>query len=95
VTNFKQSRVFSLITLLLQGGLSTGDAFERWMDEKLEGKSFEDISKDAHILATDINGGGAIVFNKQNSPDLKISTAVRFSMSTPIFFSFKSYKKYV
>jgi NTE family protein len=83
-TNFKQFRGFSLITLLLQGGLSTGDAFERWMDEKLEGKSFKGISKDLHILATDVNGGGPIVFNKQNSPD-----------SIPIFFSFKSYKDHI
>jgi NTE family protein len=94
-TNFKQFRGFSLITLMLQGGLSSGDAFERWMDEKLEGKSFKDISKNLHILATDVNGGGPIIFNKENSPDLKISKAVRFSMSIPIFFSFKSYKDHI
>jgi NTE family protein len=94
-TNFKKFRGFSLITLLLQGGLSSGDAFERWMDQKLEGKTFNDIAKDLHILATDVNGGGPIVFNKENSPDLKISKAVRFSMSIPIFFSFKSYKDHI
>jgi NTE family protein len=94
-TNFKQFRGFSLLTLLLQGGLSSGDAFERWMDEKLQGKTFKDIPKDLHILATDVNGGGPIVFNKKTSPDLKISKAVRFSMSIPIFFSFKSYKDHV
>jgi NTE family protein len=94
-TNFKKFRGFSLITLLLQGGLSSGDAFERWMDQKLEGKTFNDIAKDLHILATDVNGGGPIVFNRENSPDLKISKAVRFSMSIPIFFSFKSYKDHI
>jgi len=94
-TNFRQFRGFSLLTLLLQGGLSNGDAFERWMDEKLGGKSFKDISKDLHILATDVNGGGPIIFNKENSPDLKISKAVRFSMSIPIFFSFKTYKDHI
>ena len=94
-TNFKQFRGFSLLTLLLQGGLSSGDAFERWMDEKLQGKTFKDIPKDLHILATDVNGGGPIVFNKKTSPELKISKAVRFSMSIPIFFSFKSYKDHV
>ena len=94
-TNFKQFRGFSLVTLLLQGGLSSGDAFEHWIDEKLEGKTFNDISKDLHILATDVNGGGPIVFNKKNSPDVKISKAVRFSMSIPIFFSFKSYKDHI
>tara|TARA_R110002153_G_scaffold46985_4_gene132809 strand:+ start:37897 stop:38724 length:828 start_codon:yes stop_codon:yes gene_type:complete len=94
-TNFRQFRGFSLITLLLQGGLSSGDAFEKWMDEKLEGKTFNDIPKDLHILATDVNGGGPIVFNNKNSPNLKISKAVRFSMSIPIFFSFKSYKEHI
>jgi NTE family protein len=94
-TNFSQFRGFSLITLLLQGGLSSGYAFKRWMDEKLEGKLFKDISKDLHILATDVNGGGPIVFNRENSPDLKISKAVRFSMSIPLFFSFQSYKNHI
>jgi NTE family protein len=94
-TNFSKFRGFSLITLLLQGGLSSGDAFENWMDEKLEGKLFKDISKDLHILATDVNGGGPIVFNKENTPDLKISKAVRFSMSIPLFFSFQSYKDHI
>jgi NTE family protein len=94
-TNFRQFRGFNLSTLLLQGGLSSGDVFERWIDKKLEGKLFKDISKDLHILATDVNGGGPIVFNKKNTPDLKISKAVRFSMSIPIFFSFKSYKNHI
>lgn len=94
-TSFKQFRGFSLLTLLLQGGLSSGDIFEQWMDKKLEGKTFKDISKNLHILATDVNGGGPIVFNKENSPDLKISKAVRFSMSIPIFFSFKPYKDHI
>lgn len=94
-TYFRQFRGFSLITILFQGGLSSGVVFERWMGRKLEGKLFKDISKDLHILATGVNGGGPIVFNKENSPDLKISKAVLFSMSIPIFFSFKSYKDHI
>ncbi|WP_299084312.1 patatin-like phospholipase family protein [uncultured Paraglaciecola sp.] len=94
-TDFNQFRGFSLMTLLLQGGLSSGDAFENWMDEKLQGKRFSDLPKDLHILATDVNGGGPITFNKKNSPSLKVSKAVRFSMSIPIFFSFKSYKDHI
>lgn len=94
-TDFKKFKGFSLITLLLQGGLSSGDKFESWMDEKLSGKTFSQISKELHILATDVNGGGPIVFNRINTPHLKISKAVRFSMSIPLFFSFKSYKNHV
>jgi NTE family protein len=37
-TNFKKSRGFSLITLLFHGGLSSGDAFESWLDNQLQGK---------------------------------------------------------
>jgi NTE family protein len=94
-TNFKKFRGFSLLTLIFHGGLSSGDAFERWIDTQLQGKIFSDIDKDLHILATDVNGGGPIVFNKQNSPDLKVSKAVRFSMSIPLFFSFQSYKDHI
>ncbi|MGJ8680884.1 patatin-like phospholipase family protein [Paraglaciecola sp.] len=94
-TDFKQFKGFSIITLLFQGGLSTGDKFENWMDRKLKGKTFAELPNNLHILATDVNGGGPVVFNKTNSPNLKISKAVRFSMSIPLFFSFQSYKKHI
>ncbi|MFT6896790.1 MAG: NTE family protein [Paraglaciecola sp.] len=94
-TNFKKFKGFSLFRLLRQGGLSSGNSFEAWMDEQLGGLTFADIDKDLHILATDVNGGGPVVFNKVTSPTLKISQAVRFSMSIPLFFSFQSYKDHV
>ncbi|MFQ3220607.1 MAG: NTE family protein [Paraglaciecola sp.] len=94
-TNFKKFKGFSLFRLLRQGGLSSGNSFEAWMDEKLGGLTFADIDKDLHILATDVNGGGPVIFNKVTSPALKISQAVRFSMSIPLFFSFQSYKHHV
>jgi NTE family protein len=62
------------------------------MNEKLEGKSFKNISKNLHILTTDLDGGGPIVINKQNYLDLKISKAVRLSMPIPLFFSLKHTK---
>lgn len=94
-TSFKKFRGFSLLTLFFHGGLSSGDAFERWIDTHLKGKLFSQVEKDLHILATDVNGGGPIIFNKQNSPDLKISKAVRFSMSIPLLFSFQSHKNHI
>lgn len=94
-TNFKDFKGFSLLTLLFQGGLSSGDKFESWMDEKLQGKTFSQIYHNLNILATDVNGGGPVTFNKVTSPDLKVSKAVRFSMSIPLFFSFKSYKEHI
>ena len=94
-TDFKKFKGFSLFRLLRQGGLSSGDQFEAWMDKQLQGLTFSDIEKDLHILATDVNGGGPVVFSRKTSPDLKISKAVRFSMSIPLFFSFQSYKEHV
>ncbi len=94
-TNFKQFKGFSMLTLVFQGGLSTGDKFEEWMDEKLHGKTFSDINHQLSIVATDVNGGGPVIFSRKNTPNLKISKAVRFSMSIPLFFSFKTYKEHI
>ncbi len=94
-TDFNQFRSFSLIRLLMDGGLSSGDKFEQWMDDILESRTFSDMDLNFHVLATDVNGGGPIVFDKKNTPDLKVSRAVRFSMSIPLIFSFKTYDKHV
>jgi NTE family protein len=94
-TDFKIFRGFSLFRLLRQGGLSSGDKFEQWMDKHLKGLTFNELEKDLHILATDVNGGGPVVFNRQTSPNLKVSQAVRYSMSIPLFFSFKYYNDHL
>ena len=56
--------------------------------------------EDIHIVAigSDIKSeaqdlkGRTVVFNKENAPDLKVSQAVRYSMSIPLLFSFKPCK---
>ena len=95
VTDFKQFTEFSIVRLLREGGLSSGDVFQRWIDEQLEGAVFADLPLDLHILATDVNGGGPVLFNKQTSPDMKVSEAVRYSMSIPLIFSFKPFKEHL
>lgn len=94
-TNFRQFRGFSLIRLLRDGGLSSGDKFEHWMDRQLNGKTFEQLDIDLHIVATDVNGGGPVIFNRVTAPTMRVSQAVRFSMSIPLLFSFKSYKEHL
>ncbi len=94
-TDFNKFRSISLLRLLMQGGLSSGDKFESWIDQKLEGREFKDMAMDFHVLATDVNGGGPMIFDKTNTPDLKVSRAVRFSMSIPLIFSFKTYQEHV
>lgn len=90
-TNYNQFREFSLLGLLRNGGLSSGDVFERWIDQLLEGKTFAQLDKELHIVATDVKKGSPVIFDRQNTPDLKVSLAVRFSMSIPLVFSFKSF----
>ncbi|CAA0362470.1 Patatin [Alteromonas infernus] len=95
VTDFKQFTEFSLVRLLREGGLSSGDVFQNWIDEQLEGAVFADMPLDLNILATDVNGGGPVLFNKHATPYMKVSEAVRYSMSIPLIFSFKPFKEYL
>lgn len=94
-TDFKQFTAFSVWRLLREGGLSSGDHFERWIDDKLEGITFAELPIALTILATDVNGGGPVLFGKDNTPDMKVSQAVRYSMSIPLLFSFKPFKEHL
>ncbi len=90
-TDYNQFREFSLIKLIRNGGLSSGDVFERWVDRLLDGKTFKDMNYNLHIVATDVARGKPVIFNKERTPDVKVSLAVRFSMSIPLVFSFKKF----
>lgn len=90
-TDFKQFTEFSLWRLVREGGLSSGDYFESWMDDLLKGVTFGDMDFSLHILATDVNGGGPVLFNRERTPAVKVSQAIRFSMSIPLIFSFKEF----
>lgn len=94
-TDYRKFRGFSLLKLIRNGGLSSGDVFEQWIDNLLEGKTFSQLDKDLHIVATDVKKGAPVVFDKANTPDLKVSLAVRFSMSIPLVFSFKHFEKHL
>jgi len=90
-TNYNKFREFSLLKLIRNGGLSSGDVFEQWVDKILDGKTFVQMEKDLHIVATDVKKGTAVIFDKERTPNLKVSLAVRFSMSIPLVFSFKTF----
>jgi len=94
-TDYNQFREFSLIKLIRNGGLSSGDVFERWVDRLLGGKTFKDLKYNLHIVATDVARGKPVIFNKERTPGLKVSMAVRFSMSIPLVFSFKTFGKHL
>ena len=94
-TNYSQFRGFSLLGLIRNGGLSSGDIFEQWIDQHLNGKTFADLNYNLHIVATDVKTGRPVIFNRQRTPGMKISLAIRFSMSIPLIFSFKSFGKHL
>lgn len=94
-TDLRQFRNASFTRLLRQGGLSDGNAFETWMDQQLEQRCFKDLSVDLHVLATDIRAAGPVVFNRELTPDVPISRAVRYSMSIPLLFSFKTFEEHI
>ncbi|TPH17765.1 patatin-like phospholipase family protein [Litorilituus lipolyticus] len=92
-TNYNQFREFSLVKLIRHGGLSSGDAFEKWVDLHLQGKTFSQLKMKLHIVATDVTNGKPVIFDAERTPDMKVSQAVRFSMSIPLVFSFKPFGK--
>lgn len=94
-TDFRQFRGFSAVSLLRSGGLSSGDGFEHWIDAQLEGRRFSELPLDLHVLATDINGGGPVLFSRASTPGVKVSQAVRYSMSIPLLFAFKAFEDHI
>ncbi|WP_439107453.1 patatin-like phospholipase family protein [Congregibacter sp.] len=89
-TDFSQFLGQNVISLLRTGGLSSGDGFEQWMDDKMQGRRFCDLDMDLSVIATDVRSGKPVVFNTARTPQMPISEAVRYSMSVPLLFSFKT-----
>ncbi|WOJ97190.1 patatin-like phospholipase family protein [Congregibacter brevis] len=89
-TDFSQFLGQNLISLLRTGGLSSGNRFESWMDEKMQGQCFGDLEMDLSVVATDVRSGKPVIFNTATTPQMAVSEAVRYSMSVPLLFSFKT-----
>lgn len=87
--DFRKYRGFSLYHLLTQGGLSTGQAFQDWLDGHLNGMCFGDLAIDLHVVATDVVSGQPVIFDRQRTPEVKVSEAVRASMGIPLLFTFR------
>ena len=93
--NFAHYRGYSLVNLVRHGGLSTGKRFEQWMDHQLGGARFRDLEKNLHVVATDVRSGQAVVFNRDNNPDLPVARAVLYSISIPLIFPFHHHGDHV
>lgn len=93
--NFAKYREFSILNLLIHGGLSTGKKFEQWLDQQLKGARFGDLPKKFYIVATDVRSGKPVVFGPETHPDLAVSRAVLYSISIPLIFPFHHYGEHV
>ncbi|MHA7817386.1 MAG: patatin-like phospholipase family protein [Pseudohaliea sp.] len=92
-TDFSQFATQNVVSLLRTGGLSSGDAFQRWMDRELGGRTFNDLERDLRVVATDVRSGGPVVFDREQHGEMPVAEAVRYSMSVPILFSFKEFEQ--
>lgn len=88
-TDFSQFLGHNLWRLLQSGGLSSGEGFERWMDRMMDGRTLGELERDLHVVATDVRSGQPVIFSSRSTPDIRVSEAVRYSMSVPLLFSFK------
>lgn len=90
--NFSQFKGYSPYQLLFNGGLSSGVRFENWLDQQLGGALFADLQLNLHVIATDVQTGQPVIFDRERTPQVKVATAVRYSMGIPLLFSFRLYR---
>jgi NTE family protein len=93
--DFRQFRGFSIRKLLFSGGLSNGERFETWLDGQLRGATFGELDRDLHVVATDVRSGEPVIFDAEQSPNLRVARAVRFSMGIPLLFTFEKYNDHL
>ncbi len=82
-TDFRRFKDFSLRGLLFEGGMYSGDAFERWVDTELNGATFEQLPRDFYVSAVDLVQREPFFFSRRTTPTVPVSKAVRCSMSIP------------
>jgi len=67
-------------------GLYKGKKLHKWLREMTHNMTFNDISLNLHITATEMSTGSLIVFNKENTPGVRLADAARASASIQGFF---------
>ncbi|HEY6872157.1 MAG TPA: patatin-like phospholipase family protein [Geobacteraceae bacterium] len=83
---------FSIGSLLFDGGLYRGDALETWLDNLFQGRTFkDDFPIPLQVVATDIRSRTPVIFSRETTPDVKVATAVRFSLGLPLLFGYRRF----
>lgn len=86
-TDYRQFLDASPLSLIRRFGLNSGRRFEQWLDDVLDGRRFKDLDVPLAVVATDVATGSPVIFSHENSPELKVATAVRCSISLPGIFA--------
>jgi NTE family protein len=81
--DFRRFKDFSLRGLLFESSVYSGDNFEQWIDAELQGATFADLPGNLFVAAVDLHGREPFFFSKQSTPSVRVSKAVRCSMSIP------------
>jgi NTE family protein len=58
----------TLMGLLFEGGLYSGNTFERWVDVQIEGARFRDLPNDLFVTAVDLVGHQPVFFSRATTP---------------------------
>lgn len=90
--NFKEFKDHNFFSFFTNYGVYKGKRFEEFIDEITEGRTFSEADVDIHIVATDLLSRKRFLFNKELTPEAKISKAVRCSMSVPLVFAYQLYQ---
>jgi NTE family protein len=85
-------RDFSIKGLIRGKGLYEGKRFEKWIDEKLDGRKFsDDFRIKLYVMATDMLSYKPVAFSSSTVPDMKVSKAVRFSIGIPWVYTYEKF----
>ncbi len=72
---------------LFKGGLNSGDKILKFCDEISEGRTFSQVKKRVSVVSTDLLTNEPYIFNAHDTPSVKLSDAVRASISIPVLFA--------
>ncbi len=90
--NFEGFKDFSIRSLLFDRGLYRGDALEKWLDNLFQGRTFkDDFTIPLQVIATDIRSRTPVIFSRETTPDVKVATAIRFSLGLPLLFGYRRF----
>ncbi len=89
-TDTQRFKDFSIKSVLRNFGLCSGDELERWVDDRIGGKTFgHGLRYPLHIIATDMLSYQPVVFCSEKFAGVKIAAAATASSAVPWVFGYR------